>query len=77
MARGACQGLDPGLFFPGQGDSAGLEAAQAVCASCPVRDECLEWALTHLPQGEGGVYGGASAADRRRMMRERRRRLRA
>lgn len=63
----ACAGVDPDLFFPERGES--VDAAKAVCAECPHRVECLEWALE---AGEvDGVWGGESARTRRRMRTER------
>jgi WhiB family redox-sensing transcriptional regulator len=54
-------------FFPTRGESAG--AAKAVCATCPVRRECLEYALQweHLC----GVWGGLSERERRQLRRRR------
>lgn len=61
--RAACLDMDPDVFFPT--DTAGVVAAKRICAGCPVRVECLEWALEH---GERwGVWGGASERERRRM----------
>jgi WhiB family redox-sensing transcriptional regulator len=60
-----CRGVDPNLFFPERGES--LAAAKAVCAECPVRAECLGWALT---EGEKfGVWGGQSEKERGRIRR--------
>jgi WhiB family redox-sensing transcriptional regulator len=67
--QAACRGLDPELFFPKRGAS--NDVAVAVCASCPVRDECLEYALNHTY--EHGIWGGASERERRRILRARRR----
>ena len=61
--HGACRDHPTVLFFPGRGEDAG--PAQEICAGCPVRDECLEWALT-LPE-RFGVWGGMSERARRRM----------
>lgn len=68
MNRGACLGADPDLFFPERGQS--TEPARAICATCVVVEECLEFALQHreLP----GIYGGTSARERRLIRRERR-----
>lgn len=54
-------GFDP--FFPLSGlDDLGA-AAKRVCASCPVRTDCLAVALTY---GEDfGIWGGLTAAERR------------
>ena len=69
MLEGRCRGVDPAEFFPS--DGVGVEVAQRMCAGCPVRAECLEYALLHrIPQG---VWGGASERERRRILRARRR----
>ncbi len=44
---------DPDLFHPT--DDAGLAAARALCADCPVRALCLELGLR---RDEYGVWGG-------------------
>jgi WhiB family redox-sensing transcriptional regulator len=69
MLRGNCRGADTRRFFPSNG--VGVEAAQRTCAGCPVRDECLEYALVN--RIEQGVWGGASERERRRILRQRRR----
>jgi WhiB family redox-sensing transcriptional regulator len=59
--RAACRGADLGMFFPGRGESA--EPARRVCAGCPVRELCLDYAL-----GKGithGIWGGLAERDRR------------
>lgn len=45
-------------------------ACKAVCAGCPVRDECLSWGLAH---DELGVWGGTTDDDRQAMRRAARR----
>jgi WhiB family redox-sensing transcriptional regulator len=42
-----------------------VEAAKAVCAMCPVRPECLTWALA--TGQDAGVWGGTSEEERRVM----------
>ena len=60
-SRAACRGADLTVFFPGRGESA--EPARRICASCPVRQECLAFALSH---GEvHGIWGGLTVRDRR------------
>lgn len=68
MARAGCRGVDPELFFPERGEPG--SKAKAVCWTlCPVRAECLAYALDN---GEKfGVWGGASERERRRMRRQR------
>ena len=66
----ACLGVDPNLFFPVQGEAPGkVPAAKAVCAGCPIREACLEFALEH-PQA--GVWGGLTADERGRLRRRKR-----
>ena len=68
MARGKCQNVAPDTFFPS--DGLGVIRAQRICASCPVQDECLEYAIeNHI---DHGVWGGRSERERRRIIRARR-----
>lgn len=58
----ACRSCDPELFFPispaGPATECQVTEAKAVCARCPVRAECLDWALS---TGQAhGVWGGMS-----------------
>lgn len=68
-ARAACADVsDPEVFFPvaesGPVLLAQVAAAKAVCARCPVREECLRWALDGLV---AGVAGGLTADERREL----------
>lgn len=67
-ALGACRGLSTELFFPENDKDAG--PAKAVCATCPVRPECLDFAIKNR-QGNG-VWGGTSEQERRDIARRRR-----
>ena len=63
---GACRDEDPDLFFPvGSSGPALLQAAEAkaVCAGCPVRIDCLSYAIE--TGQSAGVWGGASEEERR------------
>jgi len=66
----ACQGLDVEIFYPATEDEADAAEAKAVCAECPVRQACLEFALAHRERE--GVWGGATERERRRILRHRR-----
>jgi len=68
MLRAKCRGAAPSEFFPS--DGVGVEFAQRICGNCPVRVECLEYALKF--RIEHGVWGGASERERRRILRRRR-----
>lgn len=63
-----CRGLDPALFYPSEEEDA--ESAKAICAVCPVREPCLDYALT--AREKDGVWGGLTARERRRLIRRRR-----
>ena len=81
MIDGACRGLNPSLFIFEQGDSIGARRAKAICATCPVIDDCLEFAMRKHSNVDGGlsfidgVYGGTNYIDRRRLRQERERAL--
>ncbi|MGH9030245.1 MAG: WhiB family transcriptional regulator [Acidimicrobiales bacterium] len=68
MARGKCKDMDPAIFFPN--DGLGVQAAQRLCADCPVKVACLEYALAN--RVDHGVWGGTSERERRRILRQRR-----
>lgn len=68
--RAACRDTDANLFFPvGSTGSAidQIEAAKAVCRSCPVQDACLGFAFE--TNQEAGVWGGKDEDERRRLRR--------
>lgn len=66
------------LFFPvgvtGPAETQ-IVKAKEVCASCPVKDACLEFAIT--TNQEYGIWGGTSEDERRILRREWRRKQRA
>jgi WhiB family transcriptional regulator, redox-sensing transcriptional regulator len=65
----ACLGTDPDLFFPvsESGPSGGqIWRAKQVCHSCPVRLDCLAWALRHGVAD--GIWGGRTATERRSLL---------
>ncbi len=68
MADGNCRDESPSLFFPS--DGVGVEVARRICATCPVKSPCLEYALRN--RIDHGVWGGASERERRRIARRRR-----
>ena len=70
MDDGSCTTADPDLFFPSDGDSSTSRHAKAICATCPVKATCLEYALAN---GEKyGIWGGTGHKDRQRIRRDRR-----
>ena len=74
----ACSTTDPELFFPHETELSNgkiiskyrdAAAAKKICASCPLKFDCLEYALnTH----EIGIWGGTTEAQRESLRRDRR-----
>lgn len=65
MNRARCKGMPGNLFFPKQGERpvAALEA----CAACPVRTQCLQYAVDHKIRD--GIWGGMIGAERKQIFR--------
>jgi len=68
--KGRCKGIDPTVFYPEDDEDPGFEAKE-ICETCPVRETCLEHAIT--AREKIGVWGGYTARERRRLVRQRRR----
>lgn len=69
--QAACAGMDTEEFFPlGRPGPARAQTNQVkrVCATCPVAQQCLEFALNNAI--DYGVFGGMSADERRRRHRD-------
>ncbi|MET9353145.1 WhiB family transcriptional regulator [Streptomyces sp. NPDC006617] len=66
--RAICLGTDPDLFFPIGDSTSGptllqIHEAKAVCRRCPVRQQCLDWALE--TDAVEGIWGGTTEQERR------------
>lgn len=64
MSSAHCRDYDPELFFPiGHSGPATAQAREAieVCFACPVRSQCLDYALSQPVQG---VWGGTTDIQR-------------
>lgn len=63
----ACRGCPnpDSIFFPEQGGS--TREARRICCTCPVRMQCLDFALTH--DERFGVWGGLPEKERRKAKR--------
>lgn len=65
----ACQNADPDIFIPSKGEPAA--PAIAVCETCPVRVECLDYAISFESKSAVyvGIWGGHTPKERRRLAR--------
>lgn len=75
QAKAACRNQDPTVFFPDEGDdeatiAAKEAAAKCVCWDCPVRRDCLEFAV--VTNQKYGIWGAANEQERQRIRRSRR-----
>lgn len=80
---GRCREIGPGAFVPAT-DHEPLDLyrqARPVCAGCPVKAQCLEYALDlegPVPTaGRSGIYGGLSPRQRYSVYRKRQKVARA
>jgi len=69
--EGSCREADPTLFFHPEGERGPARrnrdaAALAVCAGCPVLQQCREHALT--VREPYGVWGGLTEDDRQELL---------
>ena len=65
ITMAACRSADPDLFPPVSKAGQSLEQiarAKAVCAGCPVRRQCLAFALR--TRQVGGIWGGLTDDER-------------
>lgn len=70
MDDAVCRQVGGEMFFPENGQDS--QQAQAVCRDCPVRSECLDYALTLEDSGVWfvmGVWGGTTQKQRARLRR--------
>jgi WhiB family redox-sensing transcriptional regulator len=59
--QAACRGADLDVFYPERGQTAG--PARQVCARCPVRQPCLDYALSN--RITHGIWGSLTERERR------------
>lgn len=69
-ARAACSGYPNTLFFPTSDitEAEVVAKAKAVCAVCPVIEDCLEYALE--TNQRAGIWGGTSEQERKSLRRK-------
>lgn len=74
QSQGLCNSMDSDLFFHPEGERGGprrrrIERAKAICAQCPVIEQCRTYALAN--HEAYGVWGGLSEEERADIVRGR------
>ena len=64
--RATCRDMGLSIFFPEEGE--GVKFAAKICKECPVRRDCLTFAITN--NEEYGVWAGTSERGRKQMIRQ-------
>jgi WhiB family redox-sensing transcriptional regulator len=69
MERADCQNLPTAMFFPqpGKGGAADSKTAIRICQGCPVREECLAYAMSFPDRSLPGIWGGTTERERSRL----------
>ncbi len=70
--QGLCGQADPDAWFPERGSGAAM--ARRICGHCPVRTECLDYALSGADTWNGlstGIWGGTTPRERSLLRRQR------
>jgi WhiB family redox-sensing transcriptional regulator len=70
VEKAACRGKPIEIFFVERGQS--TREAKEICASCAVKTECLEDALSNKYDTDMfGIFGGLSPRERRKVRQKR------
>jgi len=69
IAQAACKSVeDPSIFFPDRYHPREVKAAKAICATCPVQEDCRVFALANNERF--GIWGMTSERQRVTMRRQ-------
>ena len=72
QTRGACRGPQAAAFFPPSSferkeeKEARENRAKSICATCPVREPCLDYALRI--REPHGIWGGLNEGERKQLL---------
>lgn len=69
QTKAKCREIGTEAFYPDTRSDPVANAAKRICATCPVVDECLQWALD--TGDTWAVLGGTTPDERRPMLRAR------
>lgn len=62
--QAACRHMDTEIFYPEAGDTEAINAAKAVCAGCPVVEDCYQAAIPPNKVETLGIWGGLTYRER-------------
>jgi len=68
--RALCAQADPDAWFPNKGQRALAAIATRICGHCPVRAQCLDYALSGADTWGGiatGIWAGTTPPERDRL----------
>jgi WhiB family redox-sensing transcriptional regulator len=72
--RALCAQADPDAWFPEKGHRELAQLAKRICAHCPVRAPCLQYALSGADTWGGiatGIWGGTTPHERDQLRQQR------
>jgi WhiB family redox-sensing transcriptional regulator len=72
--RALCAQADPDAWFPEKGQRDLAKTATRICRACPVRAQCLDYALSGADTWAGiatGIWGGTTPQERDRLRQQR------
>lgn len=65
--QAACSGIDVDVFYPLPNDAVTTKQALQVCGRCPIRVECLQYAIRN--RETYGIWGGTTERQRSPVLR--------
>lgn len=68
MDYASCREIEGDLWFAEGTNFLATKLAKKVCAACPVKDQCLQYALEN--RIEHGTWGGLTIQERRSLLRK-------
>jgi WhiB family redox-sensing transcriptional regulator len=72
--RALCVQADPDAWFPEKSERGLAAIAKRICGHCPVRTQCLDYALSGADTWGGiatGIWGGTTPRERGRLRQKR------
>lgn len=71
MVKAACRGKTDLMFPKSFNDKSYVTQARALCRECPVREQCLDYAVQFVASDMHGIWAGCTSAQLAREQRKR------